>query len=287
MKISIPKVRLKKLVSQKKSFFFRLKKPKEIKKNPQRNKKKFINIQKEEGKENYFKKWKKTSNLTFILKKKFGRESQDPSNIKLDSCSKLQPKSWRLKTRKPRWVSVLISNRRTHFTEDSKSKTGLFFNPPKRLSTTAQNSFLKSFLKKKKKTARPQSSNIFKIKKKSISKTNQSLEKKKPPIRLEIEKPQAPMSKDPFSPNLSVLKKIKYFNNINMFSFCKKYLKPHAKEIELFESVFYNMKEIGRGSYAVAYSVRKKDGNDELVLKTLRLSKLSRFNKIKRLMVPE
>jgi hypothetical protein len=173
-----------------------------------------------------------------------------------------------------------------------KQKLNLSLNKgPKRLSNTAQNSFIDSFmLNKPTKKIRPKSVGVIKrkIPFKKLSINIQKNRKSKltiPKIKSLSKKKSHSNLKNPFTPKFSILSKLKKVININMNSVCKKYLTPFVKEIESINSKFLNLKEIGRGSYAIAYSGICKSTNKDVVIKELKLSKLSKISKIKRFMV--
>lgn len=158
---------------------------------------------------------------------------------------------------------------------------------PKRLSKRAKGLFINSFLRSKQKRDRPKSLNLsLKQRKPRLMSAVVSLSKKST-----IDKPtinsQKPKVKDPFTPKFSVLKKVKKIVNIDMNSFCSKFLTPFVHEIDSLHAQFKNIREIGRGSYAVAYLATERQKSGEVVVKQLKLSMLTKASRIKRFLVDE
>jgi hypothetical protein len=88
-----------------------------------------------------------------------------------------------------------------------------------------------------------------------------------------------------FTPRASVLNRIDSENLLPMKVICKNYFKSDLIYLPFINQKFGGFHEIGRGSYAIAYSVFDRRSKEEFVLKTQQLSKFNKKSRIKRLMV--
>lgn len=159
------------------------------------------------------------------------------------------------------------------------------FYPPKRLSSNAAHKFYKSFNMPSLRSGSYQS--ILRKKKKSRKKN----------LSLNISK-NAPSNsghtsiisekanyKCPFTPKFSFLRTMTDSKKINMKEVCKLWNTPFVSKIESIQTLFKNVQNIGKGTYAMVYSEVKKDSEQKLIIKTLKMKYFNKLSKLKRLMV--
>ena len=91
-------------------------------------------------------------------------------------------------------------------------------------------------------------------------------------------------NKKPLLKNL--VKEFESAENTLSFKYeCKQFLRKNFQEINSIYTKYKNLKEIGRGSYAIAYKVICKATNSKLVLKTFLLDSFTKKTHLNRLMV--
>lgn len=89
----------------------------------------------------------------------------------------------------------------------------------------------------------------------------------------------------PFTPKCSILKRINSRLMPPMKTICQKYFEPIMSQIKSIKDIFFGFKEIGKGSYAIAYSVLDRRTKQEYVLKSLSLDLFTKKSRIKKFIV--
>lgn len=290
MKIQKQKLRFKDILEKGRPFFFRKKHPKK------RNKIKFqikkiprtLSKNPDSLKENLKKKPSPSPapQPKYLLRLSYNRQSNRSRNKNNKKTATSHNRSWRLSHKPHRHQSANHTLNRSNAI--GRCALNMSVNkPPKRLSQRAKGLFIKSFLRPRRRADRPQSFHLsLKRRRPRVMSAAICASKKPAAITAKIE-PKKPEVKDPFTPKFSVLSKLKKAVNIDMNRFCSRFLTPFAREIDSLHAQFNSIHEIGRGSYAVAFSAVDRSGSGELVVKQLKLNLLTKISKIKRFLVDE
>lgn len=89
----------------------------------------------------------------------------------------------------------------------------------------------------------------------------------------------------PFTPKCSILNRINSQLLPPMRQICEKFFEPKMIQIKSIKDRFFKFQEIGKGSYAIAYSVFDKRTKNEFVLKSLNLNLFTKKSRIRKFIV--